>query len=120
MTAISRVQSPPEEAPSLIVQYATGERERLFFPISKVHNEFLDYALTFGVPAALLFFLIIFTGVSRNMADVLGLSATLISYGVYLTTWPEIVRFAPLAWFILGVALVKAGPRVDRQTRIPT
>jgi O-antigen ligase len=83
-----------------------GERARqVTEPTNAVHNEYLEYAFTFGIPAALAFCALYLTGFLRAWKRVPWAAASLAAYLVYLLTWPETVRFAPLAWAILGLAL---------------
>ncbi|OOV14074.1 hypothetical protein BXU09_04650 [Deinococcus sp. LM3] len=102
---VYRVPKGPDSAPSFVIENKNGERHGLDFTMNKTHNEFLDYAATYGVPALLLFAAIIGMSIwgSRNVMP--GISASIVSYAIYLLTWPEIVRFAPIAWFLIGIAL---------------
>ncbi|OWL98830.1 hypothetical protein CBQ26_01010 [Deinococcus indicus] len=93
--------------PSFILTLPTGEKQWFFLPVNKVHNEYLDYALTYGIPAAVLFTLLLGYGIWNAWTTAPVLSACLVAYGVYLLTWPEVIRFAPIAWFLLGLALAQ-------------
>ena len=103
--SIKRVTYDPLHPPEFRLVNQDGKVETVILPINKVHNEYLDYALTYGVPAALLFMAVLGRAIWSSRLVAPGMAAALIAYGVYLATWPEIIRFAPLAWFLLGVAL---------------
>ena len=79
-------------------------------PVDAVHNEYLEYAFTFGLPAAIVFIILYLTGFLRAWKRLPWAAASLAAYLVYLLTWPETVRFAPIAWAILGFALAAARP----------
>ena len=82
-----------------------GQRDAIVaHTTNAVHNEYLEYALNFGVPAALAFVALLFLGIWRGRF-VPWAGAAVLSYAVYLLTWPETLRFAPIAWAILGIAL---------------
>ncbi|WP_221091467.1 O-antigen ligase family protein [Deinococcus aquaedulcis] len=102
---IKRLSQSAEQAPSFLIERPDGKKEIIHLAINKVHNEFLDYALTFGIPAGIIFTILLFSGIKQTMFQVTGLSAALMAYSVYLFTWPEIIRFAPIAWLLLGIAL---------------
>lgn len=102
---IKRVTYDPLDPPEFRLVNPDGKVETVILPINKVHNEYLDYALTYGVPAALLFMALLGRAIWTSRLVAPGIAAALVAYGVYLATWPEIIRFAPLAWFLLGVAL---------------
>jgi O-antigen ligase len=70
-----------------------------------VHNEYLEYALAYGIPAALIFAAVLLLGLKRAWKKSPWAAASIAAYLIYLLTWPETIRFAPLAWAILGVAL---------------
>ncbi len=72
---------------------------------NKVHNEYLEYALNYGVLSAVLFFALLVLGIFSSLKPLPGLSAALVAYAVYLLTWPDVIRIAPIAWSILGIAL---------------
>lgn len=104
--SIQVIANSGERPPSFVVTQADNRRAGLVMPVDKVHNEYLEYALTYGAPAALLFIALLFGAVWRGRAPgaVPGVSAALVAYAAYLMTWPEVIRFAPLAWFLMGVA----------------
>ena len=85
-------------------------------PVDAVHNEYLEYAFTFGIPAAVAFILLYLLGFFRSWKRLPWAAASLSTYLVYLLTWPETVRFAPLAWAILGFALAAARPSLPPPT----
>ncbi|WP_083922554.1 O-antigen ligase family protein [Deinococcus aquatilis] len=105
ITAIQKRNDDPRSAPSFYVTHTDGSRERVDFTINKVHNEYLDYALTYGIPAALLFIVLISRSIWASRLIAPGLSGAVVAYAAYLLTWPEVIRFAPIAWFIMGLAL---------------
>lgn len=74
-------------------------------PTNAVHNEYLEYALAYGIPAALAFVALFLFGFARAWNNLPWAAAAIAAYLTYLLTWPETVRFAPLAWAILGMAL---------------
>lgn len=117
LAGIRRLNSGPTEAPRFMVAHRDGTRELVTLPINKVHNEYLDSALTYGLPAALLFAALLGMAIWSGRVLLPGLSAGLVAYAAYLLTWPEIVRFAPLAWFMMGLALLGHGARQRGQRR---
>ncbi|WP_216321200.1 O-antigen ligase family protein [Deinococcus aestuarii] len=104
LTEIRRLNPTPTESPRFMVTHASGRREAAVVAIGKVHNEYMDYALTYGLPAALLFAALLTVGLWSGRTLLPGVSAALLAYAAYLMTWPEIIRFAPIAWFMLGMA----------------
>lgn len=96
-----------EDLPAFQVTYTSGKRERVLLGggVDKVHNEYLDYALTYGLPVALAFIGLLGWAIWSGRAAAPGLSAGLVAFAVYLLTWPEVIRFAPIAWFFMGIAL---------------
>ena len=79
-------------------------------PVDAIHNEYLEYAFTFGIPAAMTFIFLYLLGFFRAWKRLPWAAASLAAYLVYLLTWPETIRFASLAWAILGFALAAARP----------
>lgn len=71
---------------------------------TKVHNEPLDYAISYGVPAAVLATLTFFVALWRSRLDPT-LFAAIGAFVVGLLTWPQVMRTAPVLWCLLGVAL---------------
>lgn len=92
-------------APSFVVVHAQGKPELITMSINKAHNEYLDYALTYGIPAAIFFITLLAWAIWSGRTFAPGVSAGLLAYAVYLFTWPEIIRFAPIAWFMMGICL---------------
>ncbi|WP_407543702.1 O-antigen ligase family protein (plasmid) [Deinococcus radiomollis] len=90
--------------------------EQVTEPTNAVHNEYLEYAFTYGIPAALAFVALFLLGVARAWNRLPWAAAALVAYMTYLLTWPETVRFAPLAWAVLGMALA-SGP-VSRRAKV--
>lgn len=88
-----------------------GKRSIIKHNIEAVHNEYLEYALNFGIPAALAYTALLILGIWRGRY-IPWAGASVLAYAGYVFTWPETLRFAPIAWAILGVAL--AGPEVYR------
>jgi O-antigen ligase len=80
-----------------------GSKSVSSFGINKVHNEYLDYAVSYGIFSAILFIFIILWAIYTSRASIIW-SSCLIAYLTYLFTWPDVVRFAPLAWLIIGIA----------------
>lgn len=107
------LNTDPTQPPSMDYRTPEGQKKNLTLSISKVHNEYLDYALTYGLPATVLFVSLLLSGIWRSAAARPALSAALVGYATYLLTWPDVVRFAPIAWFVLGLALL---PRVSAET----
>lgn len=103
--AARRLSHDPTQPPRFALTHPDGRREIYTLSINKVHNEYLDYALTYGVPVALIVVALLTLGIICSWYSAPLLSAALVAYSAYLFTWPEVIRFAPLAWFILGVAL---------------
>ncbi|WP_102126427.1 O-antigen ligase family protein [Deinococcus planocerae] len=105
LAGVRRLNSTPREAPRFVVTHADGKRESVVLSIGKVHNEYLDYALTYGLPAAVMFIALLAAAIWSSRTLLPGVSGGLLAYAAYLLTWPEIIRFAPIAWFMMGVAL---------------
>ncbi len=105
MAQIQRLNTRDDQAPSFLVTHSGGQREKVVLGINKVHNEYLDYALTYGIPAALMFTFLLGWAIWSGRTFAPGVSAGLVAYAAYLMTWPEIIRFAPIAWFMMGIAL---------------
>lgn len=96
------------DIPTFIVWHSQGKPEIVAVAdTNKTHNEYLEYALTYGIPAALLFIALLITGILKSWHNHPEFSAALVAYAIYLFTWPDVVRFAPIAWFILGMALAQ-------------
>ena len=95
--------SKPGEIPVVASVLIDGKRYLAREGNHKVHNEFLDQAASFGVPAALLYAALMLGAVwrSRNNPALLG---AVLAYIAYLCLWPEVMRFAPVAWAVLGAA----------------
>lgn len=100
-----RLSQSADEMPAIAVTLSEGKRVVVRTPVNKVHNEYLDYALTYGIPAALMFTVLVGWAIWSGKRLAPALSAGLVAYAVYLLTWPEIIRFAPIAWFMMGVCL---------------
>lgn len=105
---IRRISISPTNAPSFVVTHRGGEGKIVTLPVNKVHNEYLDYAVTYGILAGVLFTALLLWSAWSGRHSVPGISAGLIAYAVYLVTWPEVIRFAPIAWFMMGIALASA------------
>ena len=105
--SIRKLNRSDEDLPAFQVTYTSGKRERVLLGggVDKVHNEYLDYALTYGLPVALAFIGLLGWAIWSGRAAAPGLSAGLVAFAVYLFTWPEVIRFAPIAWFFMGAAL---------------
>ena len=71
---------------------------------TKTHNELLDYAVSFGLPAAFLAALTFGLALLRARRDA-ALFASLVGAAVGLATWPQVMRTAPVLWAVLGLAL---------------
>lgn len=71
---------------------------------TKAHNELLDYAVSYGVPAAVLAALTLGLALWRSRSDPAVFGA-LTAFSLGLLTWPQVMRTAPVIWAILGVAL---------------
>lgn len=107
---VQRLSNDPLRTPEFRLLRPEGNWVGFALPVNKVHNEYLDYALTYGLPAALMVIALLGWAIWSGRATVPGVSAGLTAYAVYLLTWPEIIRFAPIAWFMIGIALA-AGER---------
>lgn len=106
-------KSSDQTFPAFLIEHPDGKKERVSLGlVNKVHNEYLDYAVTYGLPAALMFIMILGSAIWSGRFFAAGLSAGLIAYAAYLLTWPEIIRFAPIAWFMMGVALASQSQRL--------
>lgn len=71
---------------------------------TKSHNELLDYAVSYGLPAALLAATTFVLALFRARRDA-ALFASLIGSAAGLLTWPQVMRTAPVLWVVLGFAL---------------
>ncbi len=105
--SFKKLNHSDKELPYFLVIHTDDSKERVFLggAVDKVHNEYLDYALTYGIPAAVTFVLLLGWAIWTSRSIVPGISAGLLAYAVYLLTWPEVIRFAPIAWFFMGIAL---------------
>ncbi|WP_407571588.1 O-antigen ligase family protein [Deinococcus altitudinis] len=101
------VRLPRSQNASLGWQLAGGGKkpELVMQTVNAVHNEYLEYALAYGIPAAVAFASLFLLALKRAWNRVPWAAASTLAYLTYLLTWPETVRFAPLAWAVLGVAL---------------
>lgn len=105
VSSVQRLSRNPQEMPKLYVIYRSGMKDIINLSINKVHNEYLDYSITYGLPSAMLFIGLLCWGIWSSRFTNIGLSAGLVTYGIYLMTWPEVIRFAPIAWFMIGTAI---------------
>lgn len=71
---------------------------------SKSHNELLDYAVSYGLPAAVLAAATMALALHRARRDA-ALGAALLGSVVGLLTWPQVMRTAPILWALIGFAL---------------
>lgn len=108
---VERLSLNPLRPPEFRIVRPDGSRAGFALNVDKVHNEYLDYALTDGIPAALGLIVLLFWAIWAGRLNVPGISASLVAYAVYLVTWPESIRFAPIAWFMLGIALAAGRER---------
>ena len=71
---------------------------------TKAHNELLDYAVSYGLPAAVLAASTLALALwrSRSQPAVFG---ALTAFALGLLTWPQVMRTAPVVWALLGVGL---------------
>lgn len=118
---IERVRALNEsEFPSFKIIQNDGKAQRIVIgKVDKVHNEYLDYALTYGIPALLLFSFLLGSAIWSGHRVLNGVAAGIIGYSVYIFLWPEIIRFSPIAWFCMGIALAgqAVAPAQDRKLR---
>ncbi len=101
---LTRMPRMPDQAITWRVSKAGQRDELIVHTTNAVHNEYLEYALNFGIPAALAFAALLVLGIWRGRF-LPWAGASVLAYAVYLLTWPETLRFAPIAWAVLGVAL---------------
>lgn len=100
-----KIEGNLSQAPSYVVFFKNGDKTIHSIPANKVHNEYLDYALTYGIPASMMFILIFTTSLFKSWKFNPFIAASVAAYGTYLATWPDTVGFSPIAWFVLGLAL---------------
>ena len=107
LTGRTAVRLPRTQDAPLNWRITGGNRkpEGLNESINVAHNEYLEYALAYGIPATLLFLALFLLGFIRAWKRLPWAAASVATYLTYLLTWPETVRFAPLAWAVLGIAL---------------
>lgn len=99
----------PNNFPSVRVIHQDGKRENIMLAsVNKVHNEYMDYALTYGIPAALCFVALLTWAIWSSRLSAPGISTSLLAYAFYIFLWPEIIRFAPIAWLMMGIALSRS------------
>ena len=117
LTGRTAVRLPRTQDAPLSWRITGGNRrpEGITETINAVHNEYLEYALAYGIPAALAFAALFLLGLKRTWNRLPWAAASIAAYLIYLLTWPETVRFAPLAWAVLGIAL--ASNTVQSRTR---
>ena len=73
---------------------------------TKSHNELLDYAVSFGLPAALFAAMTFVLALFRARRDA-AVFASLVGAAVAMLTWPQVMRTAPVLWAVLGFALAQ-------------
>ena len=78
---------------------------------TKAHNELLDYAVSYGLPAAALAALTMAVALWRSRRDP-ALCGAITAFAVGLLTWPQVMRTAPVPWCLLGLALAMKRPPV--------
>jgi O-antigen ligase len=99
-----RLRSDREYEPLIFIfDLPNGLEYVSIFGLDKVHNEYLDYAVSYGIFSVILFISIVLWAIYNSRASIIWTSC-LIAYLAYLFTWPDVVRFAPVAWFIIGIA----------------
>ncbi len=97
----------PASNPGHVIITATasgGDAVRYENITTKSHNEPLDYAVSYGLPAALLALATFALALLRARRDA-ALFASLIGAAVAMLTWPQVMRTAPVLWAVLGFAL---------------
>jgi O-antigen ligase len=113
MPATAAIRSARSTPRLLVIDYtvADGTRQQYLNITTKVHNELLDYAVSYGLPAALLAAAMFLTALWRSRTNP-ALVASLAAFAAGLMTWPQVMRTAPILWAFLGLAL--ASPQRHR------
>ena len=83
---------------------------------TKAHNELLDYAVSYGLPAAVLAALTMAMALWRSRRDA-ALCGAITAFAVGLLTWPQVMRTAPVLWCLLGLALAMGRQPVGDRLR---
>ncbi len=106
--AASAERSAASTADILVIEgtRADGSAIRYENITSKTHNELLDYAVSYGIPAALLAGATMLLAIVRARRDA-ALVACLVGAAVGMLTWPQVMRTAPILWTVLGFALAR-------------
>ncbi len=84
---------------------------------TKAHNELLDYAVSYGLPAAALAALTMALALWRSRRDP-ALCGAITAFAVGLLTWPQVMRTAPVLWCLLGLALAMGRRPVGNRLRL--
>lgn len=100
-----RTDVDPLEIPGYFVKFSDGSQRTIYIAEDKVHNEYLDYAVTYGIFSLLTFLAILTVIIHRasktNWAELMAVLA----YALFLFFWPENTRFSAVAYVIMGIAL---------------
>ena len=114
-TEVSRsARSTPQ---LLVIDYTAvdGSRQQYLNITTKVHNELVDYAVSYGLPATLLAAATFLVALWRSRANA-ALVASLAAFAAGLLTWPQVMRTAPILWAFLGLALTASGISTTSRT----
>lgn len=108
----------------LVIDYTAtdGTRQQYLNITTKVHNELVDYAVSYGLPAAVLAAATFLAALWRSRSQP-PLVASLAAFAAGLLTWPQVMRTAPIMWALLGLALATDGHRAQvrvHATRVPS
>ena len=97
----------PASAPAHLIitgSKSDGSEVRYENITTKSHNELLDYAVSYGLPAALFAAMTFVLALFRARRDA-AMFASLVGAAAGLLTWPQVIRTAPILWVVLGFAL---------------
>ena len=96
----------------LVIDYtaADGVRRQYLNITTKVHNELVDYAVSYGLPAAILAAALFLAALWRSRSHP-ALVGSLAAFATGLLTWPQVMRTAPVLWTFLGLALTMQADR---------
>lgn len=89
-----------------------GQARLLVVDSFKAHNEFLDQALLYGLPGALLWLFLYLLAIQRAWATPVG--AALLAYFGFLLFWYAIFYAAGVLWVLLGLAASGQGGKRPR------
>lgn len=110
----------PTDARQVRIDYPASSGTQQYENVTtKVHNELLDYAVSWGLPAALLAAATLVWSL-RSLRVSPSVGASIAAAAAAMLTWPQVMRTAPIVWALLGMGLAAGADRLARQPGDPT